>query len=156
MIWDARRRVYVDDNGKVVSPSELRNLIESYIEREKSEVDSQAQLLIAGAITSAFFFNWLREKIKEVHGAAGLFAYGGEDQMNAERWARIGQKVSSETAYVNAFEKDYALSERVAQEIATEAADALGMSEVAVLSFTWSQSTQRLRTPPLIESLMLG
>lgn len=146
MQFDPRRRVYVRPDGSVVSPREIRQMVETYIEREKQEVDSQAQLLIAGTITSAFFFDWLREKIKEVHGAAGLFAYGGEDQMNDERWARIGAKVSSETGYVNAFEKDYALSERVAQEIATEAADALGMSEVAVSSVIRSTAPAEIAT----------
>jgi hypothetical protein len=132
MIWDPRRRVYVHDNGTVVSPAELRDLIESYIEREKQEVDSQAQSLVAGAITSAFFFDWLRDKVKEVHGAAGLVAYGGEDQMNDERWARIGEKVASESAYVAQFEQDFQASERVAQEIVTEAADALEVAPEAI------------------------
>ncbi len=132
MIWDARRRVYVRDDGSIVSPAELRQLIENYIEQEKAEVDSHAQELITGTITAAIFFDWLREKIKEVHGAAGLVAYGGEDQMNSQRWARIGQKVASETAYANAFERDFLLAEKAAQEIISEASTVLKTSEAAI------------------------
>ncbi len=146
MIWDPRRRVYVRPDGSVVSPREARQMVESYIEREKSEVDSQAQLLIAGAITSAFFFDWLREKIKEVHGAAGLFAYGGEDQMNADRWARIGAKVSSEASYVAGFERDYLASEQVAQEIVAEASVALDMSPAAVETVVRSVAPSEIAT----------
>jgi hypothetical protein len=134
MQFDPRRRVYVGDDGSIVSPAELRQLIESYIEREKLVVDAQAQLLIAGSITAGDFFEWLREKIKEVHGAAGMVAYGGEDQMNHERWARIGQKVASETAYANGFESEFLNSEKVAEELIAEAVSALESSSGASLS----------------------
>jgi len=174
MNWDARRRVYVHDNGTVVSPSELRQLIENYIEREKSEVDSQAQLLIAGTITAAFFFDWLRDKIREVHGAAGLVAYGGENQMNRQRWARIGQKVASETVYVNAFERDFLASERVAQVMIAEAAEVLEVapsvvesvvttaapSEIAARLATKTEASrdvlERIATKERIDQLIFG
>lgn len=125
MIFDPVRRVYVRPDGSVVSPSELRQLIENYIEQEKSEIDREAELLLAGTITAAFFFDWLREKIKEVHGAAGLTAYGGEDQMNPERWGRIGKKVASETAYVAGFQQEFVASEQIAKEIVSEAVKTL-------------------------------
>ncbi len=138
MQFDPRRRVWLDDKGRVMAPAELRELIENYIEREKSEVDSQAQLLIAGTITAVAFFDWMRDKVKEVHGAAGLVAYGGEDQMNPERWARIGQKISAETSYVARFEQEFQVSERVAQEIVAEAADALEVAPAVVESIVRS------------------
>ncbi len=50
--------------------------------------------------------------------------------MNSERWARIGQKVASETSYVNAFEKDYQVSERAARGLVSEAVDKLGISAI--------------------------
>ena len=146
MIWDARRRVYIRDDGSVVSPRELRQMLETYIEDEKRIVSREADKLIAGTITAAVFFAFLREKIKEVHGAAGLFAYGGEDQMNAERWARIGQKVSSEAGYVAGFERDYLASEKVAQEIIAEAAEALQVAPATVESVVMSVAPSEIAT----------
>jgi len=143
--WDARRRVYVRPDGSVVSPAELRQLIEDYIAREKAEIDTEAQLLVAGTITAGFFFDWLRDKIKEIHGAAGLVAYGGEDQMNAERWARIGQKVASESAYVAGFEQEFLTSESIAKEIVSEVVETLE-ARVSLSSETVSAIEDIVRT----------
>lgn len=174
MQFDSRRRVYVRDDGSVVNPRELRQMVESYIEREKSEVRTEAEKLIAGTIAASLFFDWFRDKIKEVHGAAGMFAYGGEEFMGQEQWARIGQKVSSETAYVNAFERDFLTSERVAQEITTEASDVLDLSpsvvesivksvapseiagEIAKTSEASQEVLDRIATKERIEQLIFG
>lgn len=146
MEWDARRRVYVRPDDSIVSPAELRQLIEDYIEREKVEIDDQAQLLIAGTITAVFFFDWLRDKIKEVHGAAGLVAYGGESEMNHERWTRIGEKVTTETAYVAGFEQEFLASEKIAEELVAEAVSLLEFSGTSLSSETISAIEDLIRS----------
>lgn len=118
MIWDARRRVYVRPDGSIVSPAELRRLIETYIGTQKLEIENEwDDVLIAGASPPLItrFFQYLREKIRTMHGAAGLTAYGNE--MNPERWARISGKVASEIAYADEFERAVSRSREVADDL---------------------------------------
>jgi hypothetical protein len=121
MIFDPKRHAYID-SGRIVPASEIRDEIENYITSEKSEVSRQKALLIAGAITIAEFFNFMREKIAIWHAVAGQIGYGGAAQMNPERWLRINEKIQSELKYLDAFqvatEQGYKRSVQVAAEIA--------------------------------------
>lgn len=120
MKWDARRRIYIRPNGSIVTPQELRERIEKYIDSQKAEVEGEAGKLIFGTLTATVFFSWLRDKITQVHGAAGLVAYGGEDEMDGARWARIGEKIASESAFAQAFKEEFLRSEAVADLLIRE------------------------------------
>jgi hypothetical protein len=120
MIWDKRRRVYVNPDGSIVTPQELRDRIELYIKAEKDIITEEADSLIrsgASAVAIAVFFNFMREKVKEIHGAAGITAYGGSDEMDPERWARVGEKIANEYEYLSGFEKAVYESRQATDEI---------------------------------------
>lgn len=120
MQWDPRRRVYVNPDGSIVTPQQLRDRIEVYIQQQKEIVGKEAErMFLAGAspLAIAAFFEFMRQKIREMHGSAGLTAYGGLEQMNPERWKRIGEKIGSETRYLNEFEKAVEESRRATDEI---------------------------------------
>lgn len=122
MIWDAQQRRYEDDQGRPIPPIKIRKEIDSWIRLEQSEVEREAGKLLAGAITLAAFFTYMREKIAAWHAIAGTIAYGGQEQMNPERWARINEKVSSEIEYLNDFQKEAEASFKAVENIAERVA----------------------------------
>jgi hypothetical protein len=105
MKWDARKRRYVDERGHVIPPREVRRRIEDYIESEQEDVASRAAKVIEGAAMGAFF-TWMADKIRVWHSTAGALAYGGEAQMDKERWARIENKIQTELEFLAAFERE--------------------------------------------------
>jgi len=105
MIWDAVDRRYEDDSGVPLSAAEVRRHIEEYIEAEQEAVRQEAAGLATGKITVPAFFEFLREKVITWHTAAGLIAYGGEGEMNPERWLRVDEKIDSELAILDNFEE---------------------------------------------------
>jgi hypothetical protein len=122
MQFDSRRRVYVNSDGSLVTPGELRRRIDQYIDAQQDEVDRQTQLLRAGEITVAAFFAWLSKKIQEVHGTAAIVAHGGPENMSDLDWARIATKVQSELAYLGKFEEQVNAAETAADSLARRAA----------------------------------
>src|SRR5689334_11590498 len=109
-------RRYEDDSGRPLTPKEIRAEIESYIKSEQQEVQHEADLLIQSqsdpdldeahkSLLIAHFFAYMANKIRNWHTIAGVIAYGGIEQMNPERWKRIGQKIESELMYLQGFEE---------------------------------------------------
>lgn len=106
-VWNPQKRRYEDSKGNPIPPAEVRRYIEEYIDANKKEVDSETKKLFHGLASAALilrFFNRFRDQVKEMHGTAGVIAYGGEDQLSVERWERIGEKIASEYEYLNGFE----------------------------------------------------
>jgi hypothetical protein len=122
MQFDSRRRVYVNPDGSLVTPRELRERIDQYIDTQQGEVGREAQRMRAGAITVPAFFAWLSKKIEEIHGSVAIVAHGGPENMSNEDWARIGQRVQSELTYLAKFQKEVEAAERAAESLARRAA----------------------------------
>src|SRR5438128_4197279 len=124
MEWNAATRQYLDNDGNPIPPSRIREYIDQFIENSQKDVSDKTTALRAGEITVAAFFAWLADKIINMHGTAAVIAYGGEDEMNPDRWARVGEKIYSELEYLKGFEHDakeaYATTETIAHEVARE------------------------------------
>jgi hypothetical protein len=123
MKWDAERRVYVDEQGQVVTAKQLREYVDAYIDAEQVEVAEQVAALRAGELTVEEFFGYLEEKIIAMHGTSAIIAYGGEGEMNADRWHDVGTRIHSELEYLDGFKKEasdaYAASESIASDVAS-------------------------------------
>lgn len=135
MRWDTKRRQYVDSKGRIIPPAEIRKQIDDYIKIEQADAQAEAEKLLAGEITVASFFAFMREKIAMWHEHTGAVSYGGLSQMDDQRWARIQAKIDSEIQYLNDFEVEvgasHAAAEKIAQEIAQSSAIPAGLdSEV--------------------------
>lgn len=141
MEWDAQRRVYVN-NGKDVSPRQLREWIDSAIGNAQEEVDQESTKLLEGSITVAAFFLFLGSLITSMHIASSLIAYGGEDEMNGTRWGRIDEKLSSELAYLEAFKEQVQESETVTQSLAEFIANSSGATDTRIAAQTISEVIQ--------------
>jgi hypothetical protein len=117
--WNPDKRRYEKD-GKPVPPDDVRKYIETYIDANKSELDAESESLLLRMATGVLisrFFDKFRERIKDMHGTAGVIAYGGEDQMSPERWGRIGDKISREYEYLNDFEQAVEESRKATDDI---------------------------------------
>jgi hypothetical protein len=125
VIFDPKTRQYID-KGRIVPPQEIRDQIEVFIDEEKDEVDRQSKKVLLGTLTLAAFFALLRDKIKSWHSVVGVIAYGGQSQMNLDRWHRINDKVQRELGFLDAWqvqaEKGFARTRELASQAANIAA----------------------------------
>lgn len=100
MIFDPKTRQFIS-KGRAIPRSEIHAQLEEFITEEKDSVDQESKKVLAGTLAPAAFFSFLRDKIKHWHSIAGVIAYGGQSQMNLERWKRINEKVQSELAFLD-------------------------------------------------------
>lgn len=133
MTWDATRRLYLDDNGNPVDPAQLREWIDQFISNAQTEIDDHSNQLLAGAITVAAFFAFLSSLLTSMHLASAMIAYGGADQMSNVRWGRVDEKISSEFAYLAAFQDQVKQAQATAEAMASKVAD-LAMVNPAIPS----------------------
>lgn len=128
MQFDRARRKFIDPSGRTVSPTEVRKEINGFIQSEQFEVAKQSQRLIDGEISADEFFGFMRERVTAWHGITGVISYGGEDQMNAERWGRINEKIASQLEFLDGFqqatEDSLAASQAIADQVASQFPDA--------------------------------
>lgn len=122
MIWDAKQRRYEYDDGKPLTPAEVKKHIQDFIKSEQSLIAKEAEKLINDELTVAEFFNFMRHKVTAMHRITGTIAYGGESQLTRERQRRINQKILSELEYLNKFEEQVEQSFAVVDEIADKVA----------------------------------
>lgn len=129
MTWNPQLRQYEDPDGHSVAPSDMRQFIEDFISNAQSEIDEQSNELLTGAITVAAFFTFLGGLITSMHIASSLIAYGGEAEMNPERWSRVDERLSGELAYLEAFQEQVNEAETVTQQLADFIANSSGASD---------------------------
>lgn len=116
MRFDPKRRRYVDNNGRVMAPAQVRREVQDYVEQQKERTEKEALKLLAGTITLAAFVHFMRSAIEKWHTVSGSIAYGGKAQLDAERIARIQAKIDSELKYLAGFKTDIATALSKARE----------------------------------------
>lgn len=125
MIWDQTQRRYEDDDGRPLTPAEVKKHIQDFIESEQKSIAKEAEKLVRDELTVAEFFKFMRHKVTAMHQVTGAVAYGGESQLTRERQKRINQKILSELAYLNDFEAEveqsFAVVDKIADKVATSA-----------------------------------
>lgn len=122
MTWHPQTRRYLDDNGNEIDPADVRQYIDDYITAEKEDTDKHSELLLLGLLTISAFFEYLREKIIAMHGAATVIAYGGEDNVSQSAWIATGAKIHSELGYLEKFQAQVEEADRTAKAIASDVA----------------------------------
>ena len=122
MKWNPQTRRYEDSKGKPIPESQIRQDVDEFIASNQDEVDNKTEELIAGTITVAAFFLFMRGMLTSMHGAAGVVAYGGEEQMGSKEWGRIAEKVASELAYLENFERQLLATQQATESLAVDAA----------------------------------
>lgn len=122
MKWNPQRRRYVDESGRAMTPGQVRKHIDDFIVHEQELVAKRARRLLAGNATVEDFFGFMETKVKSWHSITGLIAYGGEPEMNRERWLRINSKIQSELAYLSGFQEEADASFTAAEMIADKVA----------------------------------
>lgn len=142
MEWNAQRRAYVTDNGEEVSPAQVRQSIDGFIDNSRAEIDQESAKLLAGAITVAAFFAFLSSLITSMHIASSLIAYGGEDEMNNARWGRVDERLSSELAYLEAFKEQVQEAEIVTQSLAEFLANSSGTTDTRAAASAIAEAIQ--------------
>jgi hypothetical protein len=108
MKWNSQKRRYEDGSGKPIPPAKVRLWLEDYISANKDDIQVESDSLIergAKVVMIGSFFEFMRQKVQEMHGTSGVIAYGGEDQMSPERWERVGEKIVKQLGYLDGFER---------------------------------------------------
>lgn len=94
--FDARAQRFRQPNGRFLSPSSVRAIIDTDIEATKGRMQSLARELQRGAITSDEFQSGMIEEIKSLHLAEVATARGGAERMRQSDYGRAGQKIRQE------------------------------------------------------------
>src|SRR5262245_50960935 len=128
MRFDTKKRRYVDDDGNVLSPADVRKEVHDYIEGEKEKVQQKARSLLNGTITLAAFFMFMRLRVETWNEIAGSIAYGGKAQLDREQRARIKADIDSELQYLRDFRAQAQESFRAASVIAAQVASDINAS----------------------------
>lgn len=128
MIYDPTKRAYVE-NGRVLTPAEVRAHIEDFITSEQAQVDTESKKVLAGTLALAAFFLFLRDKVRQWHSVTGMVAYGGQGQMNLERWKRINEKVQSELGFLDKFQVEAEKGLVATRDLASHAASIVEADE---------------------------
>jgi len=130
MQWDAEQRRYEDDDGNPLIPAEVRSEIHQFIEDQRTEVRRESARMLSGEIQPSVFFQYMRGRIDSWHSIAGAIAYGGEEQLDDERDARIEQRIQSELDFLDEFEQEAEASfeavETIAEEVSQRVIQAVG------------------------------
>lgn len=138
MRWDAKKRRYVDDNGKVISSRAVRKEVADHVEHEKEITKSKARQLIASTITVGGFFSFMTSKIEDWHKLTGRIAYGGVPRMTPEREARIAEIIATQLDYLKGFKADV----EQAAELTSQVENRAGMYADAAYS-TYENSVKQ-------------
>lgn len=139
MRWDVKRRVYVDERGRVMSPSQVRKQVERYVADEERETEREAAKMVAGTITATAFFLYMQNKVEAWHKVSGAIAYGGRAQMDAERWSRIEKIIQRENTFLSSFRDEVASSSVLTEGVVNRA----GMYPNAAYATYENQLVQR-------------
>lgn len=142
MTWNPITRRYEDANGNPVDPARIREDLDEFIDAAQNEIDDQSHELLIGAITVAAFFAFLGGLITSMHIASSLIAYGGESEMNPERWGRVDERLSGEIAYLEAFQEQVNEAETVTQALAEFIANSTASEDTAQVVHAIAEAVQ--------------
>ena len=130
MLWNNRDRRYEDSNGRGLTPTQVRKEIHQFIEDQRAEVRRESARMMSGEIQPSVFFQYMRGRVDMWHSVAGAIAYGGEEQLDDERDARIEQRIQSELDFLDEFEQEAEASfeavETIAEEVSQRVIQAVG------------------------------
>lgn len=146
MRWDAKKRRYVNDRGRTLSAREVRKEVERYVEDEERKAEAEAAKLRSGLIAATAFFLYMESKIEAWHKVTGAIAYGGQVQMDAERWSRIEKIIQSEQSYLAGFRSEVAAASEITESVDNRA----GMYANAAYSTYENQVRERERDAGVI------
>lgn len=146
MRWNPETRRYVNDRGRTLSSREVRKEVERYVEEEERKAETEAHKLRIGLIAATAFFLYMETRIEAWHKVAGAIAYGGQTQMDQERWARIERIVESEKAYLAGFAGEVAAATELTEAVENRA----GMYANAAYSTYENQVRERERDAGVI------
>ncbi len=172
MKWNPEKRQYEDSRGKPIPPAKVREWIEDYISANKDEIEAESDKMLsagASAVLITSLFSFLRERVKTMHQTSGVIAYGGESEMNPDRWARIADKIESEYKYLASFEQAVIEARRATDEIVQAvrliAPESASVVEAAILTQSPSSAAVVVqevapivapRVEPLWDSMLWG
>jgi hypothetical protein len=143
-IWDRKRRLYLDAFGDALSKRELVKGLDEYIESIKEGMAVKVADYTAGRISISQLFSFLSDEVTAMHGAAGSIAYGGLNQMDAEKFDRIDARIQSELSYLSQFQADVQAAS--GEQLSTEGiVNRAGLYSEAAYSEWINQTVERER-----------
>lgn len=122
MRWDAHKRRYVNEKGKVIPPRQIRKQVTKYVDGQVVWAEREATKLVESIIAKGTFFAKMADKIEAWHKVTGVIAYGGRAQMDEERWARLERVITREQEYLDRFHDELRLASEIPEGIASRAA----------------------------------
>ena len=130
---------YRGSNGRFLSQSAVESLVDGRINKLGTLLRRLTNMLSSGDITLDQWQQSVREALKLAHVQTAIIGNGGKDNMQAQDWGRIGQRLRAEYRYLESFARDL-----LAGSISAPMALArIGMYAQAVRGSYWEGSAIR-------------
>lgn len=142
-VWDARRRIYIDTHGVRLTNRELREALDEYIDSIQQDFARKVAAYTANRMSFSTLFSELNEEVSLLHKASGAIAYGGLEQMDLEKWARIESELLPELGYLAEFKQDVQAAASIGELSAEGIANRAGLYAEAAYSEYVIQTVER-------------
>lgn len=96
------------ETGRLVSPTQIRNLVERRQEATQAEMRAISARLTKDQMSVADWQKEMRAKVKQAHIELYQVGKGGPDQMTKADYGRLGASLKKEYKYLDGFAADIA------------------------------------------------
>jgi len=104
--WDERRQRYLTASGKVVTPEQVRKLIDNLVEVSSARLRDWAIQMRYGKLSVPKWQLLTAREVKNLHLATSVIANGGRGQVTQSLWGKLGAQVKFQYEHL----RDFALA----------------------------------------------
>lgn len=101
--FDKEKRKYIDDEGNVVSESQVKQWLSDLLDALLLLFISRAKSFFSEEITFAEFFELTQADLDSLHRASAALAFGGFDQMQSDDHFNVEQMIFFQLAFFRNF-----------------------------------------------------
>jgi hypothetical protein len=107
--WNETAGRYINlSTGRFISPSEVRDALETVMDASAIRMNNITQQLVDGSVSMAEWQSTMMEQIKVAHTAAAASARGGWAQMSQSDWGAAGRMIRTQYEKLNGFAEQVA------------------------------------------------
>lgn len=105
--WNATEHQYESAKwGYVLEPEELLDLRDTFLDKQRQEMEAHVSRLASGQITVNDWLAQSRETIKQTFVAEYVLGHGGRGSMSPADWGRLGPMCKNQYKYLQGFAED--------------------------------------------------
>lgn len=104
--WDERRQRYLAASGRVLTPKQVRKLIDELVDVSSKRLRNWATQMQTGKLSIAKWQFLSAREVKNLHLATSVIANGGRGQVTPKLWGKLGAQIKFQYQHL----RDFAVS----------------------------------------------